>query len=327
MTTRAFNQYMEMYYAEHPDFPENIQELIQEVYNGSEDTARILVNTIDSSRENIFVSHHPLEANCLTKQHSHDYFELMYVSRGSCTQKIGSVPCNLSAGDFCLLNPYITHEIDIDSAETLLFNIMIRQSLLRESFFSMIAGNDLISHFFATSLFTESQQKSYLYVPGGENTAAANHIHSLIIEFHEKKLGYQKAAENYLALLFMELARSLQDRIDRENYTMMGGNLLSEILAYINQHKLEVTLTSVAEEFHYHPKYLSSLIKRYTHKSFSEILLEAKLQDVCCYLKNTSLSIDEISQLMGYYDRSYFNRLFKKTFQMSPGQYRKIYQK
>lgn len=327
MTTRAFNQYMEMYYAEHPDFPDNIGELIQEVYSKSEDTARILVNTIDSSRENIFVSHHPLEANCLTKQHSHDYFELMYVSKGSCTQKIGSVPCNLSAGDFCLLNPYITHEIDIDSEETLLFNIMIRQNLLRESFFSMIAGNDLISNFFATSLFTESQQKSYLYVPGGENTAAANHIHSLIIEFHEKKMGYQKASENYLALLFMELARSLQDRIDRENYTMMGGNLLSEILAYINQHKLDVTLTSVAEQFHYHPKYLSSLIKRYTHKSFSEILLEAKLQDVCCYLKNTSLSIDEISRLMGYYDRSYFNRLFKKTFQMSPGQYRKIYQK
>lgn len=327
MTTRAFNQYMEMHYAEHPDFPDNIQKLIQDVYEGSEDTARILVNTIDSSCENIFVSHHPLEANCRTKQHSHDYFELMYVSKGSCTQKIGSVPCNLAAGDFCLLNPYITHEIDIDSSETLLFNIMIRQNLLRESFFSMIAGNDLISNFFATSLFTESQQKSYLYVPGGENTAAASHIQALIIEFHEKKMGYQKAAENYLALLCMELARSLQDRIDRENYTMMGGNLLSEILAYINQHKLEVTLTSVAEQFHYHPKYLSSLIKRYTHKSFSEILLEAKLQDVCCYLKNTSLSIDEISQLMGYYDRSYFNRLFKKAFQMSPSQYRKIYQK
>ena len=53
MTTRAFNQYMEMYYTEHPDFPDNIGELIQDVYKGPEDTARILVNTIDSSRENI----------------------------------------------------------------------------------------------------------------------------------------------------------------------------------------------------------------------------------------------------------------------------------
>lgn len=327
MTSRAFNQYMEMYYMEHSEFPDNIGELIYKCYSNPEDTARLLVDSLDHSHNNIAVIRHPVEANCRRKQHSHDYFELMYVSKGSCTQKIGNVACNLSAGDFCLLNPYITHEIDIDSPETYLFNIMIKQGLFQDSFFHMITGNDLISNFFATSLFTESQQKSYLYFPGGENTTAANHIHSLIIELHEEKLGYQKVAENYLALLLMELARSLQDRIDQENYTMMGGNLLSEILAYINQHKLDATLTSVAEQFHYHPKYLSSLIKKYTHKSFSEILQEAKLQEVCYYLKNTRLSIDEISQLMGYYDRSYFNRLFKKTFQMSPGQYREVYRK
>lgn len=266
-----------------------------------------------------------MEANFLSKQHSHDYFELMYVSRGSCTQKIGDEACNLSAGDFCLLNPFVTHEIDIDSPDTFLFNIMIKPGLFKESFFCMITGNDLISNFFATSLFAESRQKSYLYFPGEENTVSASHIHSLIIELYEKKLGYQKAAENYLALLFMEFARTWQNRIDRENYAIMGGNPLSEILAYINQHKLDVTLTSVADHFHYHPKYLSSLIKKYTHKSFSEILQDAKLQEVCHYLKNTGLSIDEISQLMGYYDRSYFNRLFKKTFQMSPGQYRELY--
>lgn len=186
----------------------------------------------------------------------------------------------------------------------------------------MITGTDLISNFFVTSLFTESRQKSFLYFLGTENTAATNHIHALIIELHEKKLGYQKAAESYLALLFMELARTWQNRIDQENYTMMGGNPLSEILAYINQHKQEVSLISVAKQFHYHPKYLSSLIKKYTHKSFSEILQETKLQEVCHYLKHTTFSIDEISQLAGYYDRSYFNRLFKKTFHMSPGQYR-----
>ena len=325
MTTRAFNQYMEMYYNEHPPFPENIRELIQEHFSHDENTTKLLVSTFDSSPANLAVMTHPLEANAQSKQHSHDYFELMYVSRGSCTQIIGDVPCNLSTGDFCLLNPFVTHKIDIDSPETLLFNVMIKSSLFKESFFCMITGNDLLSNFFATSLFAESRQKSYLYFPGAENTASTVHIHSLIIELYEKKLGYQKAAENYLALLFMEFARTWQNRIDKENFNIMGGNPLSEILAYINQHKLDVTLTSVAEHFHYHPKYLSSLIKKYTCKSFSEILQETKLQEVCYYLKNTNMSIDEISQLMGYYDRSYFNRLFKKIFQMSPGQYREIH--
>lgn len=278
MTAHAFNQYMEMYYREHPEYPDNLGSLIQKCYNTPENTARLHVNSISSSPDNIVILRHPMEANSLTKQHSHDYFELMYVSKGSCTQKIGEIPCNLSAGDFCLLNPYITHEIDTDSEETLLYNIMIKQTLFQESFLCMITGNDLISNFFVTSLFTESQQKSFLYFPGAENTVATNHIHALIIELHEKKLGYQKAAENYLALLFMELARTWQNRIDQENYTMMGGNPLSEILAYISQHKQEVRVkysSAYCEVFHLFLIYGNSktLFSDSRHKQFIEIIL------------------------------------------------------
>ena len=120
----------------------------------------------------------------------------------------------------------------------------------------------------------------------------------------------------------MELARSWQEKIDNENYVLMGNNTLSGILAYISQNKQEVTLSSVAEHFHYHPKYLSSLIKKYTNKSFSEIVQEAKLQEARYYLETTDMSVDEIALAVGYYDRSYFNRTFKRSFNMSPASYR-----
>ena len=251
----------------------------------------------------------------------------MYVSKGSCTQKIGNVQANLKAGDFCLLNPYVTHVIDIDSPETFLFNIVIKPSIFRASFLCMLTGNDLISNFFVSSLFTESQQKSFLMFSSGENVTAVSLIETLILELLDKKMGYPKATENYLALFFLELARSQQNRLDQENFNIMGNNQLSDILAYISQHKQDVSLSSVAEHFHYHPKYLSSLIKKYTNKSFSEILQESRLQETCDYLKNTTCTIDEIAQLTGYYDRSYFNRMFKKNFGLTPGEYRKQFSK
>lgn len=326
MSTRSFNQYIEMYYKEHPQFPDNLNKLILNTFDTTASIIELHADNVIPSDNNIVVTLHPWEANnTCGKQHCHDYFELMYVSKGSCTQKIGDIQCNLSAGDFCLLNPLITHDISIDTENTFLFNLMIKPKLFQDSFLCMLDGSDIISNFFTTSLFTASQQKSYLYFPSTENITTSKHIHALIIELYEKKLGYQKAAKNYLALLFTELARIWQHRIDKENFALMGGNPLSEILTYMNQHKQEVTLTSVAERFHYHPKYLSSLIKKYTNKSFSELIQEAKLQEVCFYLKNTTLSIDEITQIMGYYDRSYFNRLFKKTYQMSPSQYREMY--
>jgi hypothetical protein len=62
----------------------------------------------------------------------------------------------------------------------------------------------------------------------------------------------------YLALLFMELARNWQEKIDNENYTLRGNNNLSGIFAYISQNKQEVTLSSVAEHFHHHRLHLPS---------------------------------------------------------------------
>lgn len=322
MSTRSFNQYIKMFYEEHNHWPSNLDQMIGNVYSSSDSVIELHADLILPTVNNIIVTLHPCEANNQNKQHSHDYFELMYVSKGSCTQRIGDVQCNLSEGDFCLLNPFVTHEIDIDSKDTLLFNIVIKEKLFKESFLCMLEGTDFISNFFVTSLFTTFQQKSYLYFPNTQNISSSKHIQALIIELLEKKMGYQKAAENYLALFFTELARVWQNQIDKENYSMMGDNPLTEILAYINKYKREVTLTSVAERFHYHPKYLSSLIKKYTNKNFSEIIQEARLQEVCYYLTNTSLSIMEIANLMGYYDQSYFNRIFKKTYHMSPGQYR-----
>ncbi len=324
MTTKAFNNYIDMYYKEHPGnhSSEELLHLIDSTYDTPGETVELQVNSIDRSPDNIIVVPHPWEANNKSKQHSHDYFELIYVSRGTSTQRILDQKCDMKAGDFCLLNPSITHRIDIDTKDTLLFNIMIKTSLFKNSFLYMITGNDLICNFFTSSLYAESTQRAYLYFAGEENTTAANHIQSLIIEFLEKKLGYQKVTENYLALLFMELARGWQEIIDKENYSLMGNNHLSEILAYINQKKQSVTLASVAEHFHYHPKYLSSLIKKYTNKSFSEIVQEAKLQEARYYLETTNMSVDEIAQIVGYYDRSYFNRTFKKYFDMSPSGYR-----
>ena len=74
---------------------------------------------------------------------------------------------------------------------------------------------------------------------------------------------------NYILIIFIS--------IDKYNYKNMGNNHLSDILTSINDYKSTVTLSSVLKHFNYHPNYLSSLIKKYTNKSFSDILQELRL--------------------------------------------------
>lgn len=324
MSLRAFNQYMDMYFQEHPqpDTKDLKKEIDVWVNPPVGPQLPLSADSILNISENIMVLKHPLIANNLIHPHSHDYFELMYLSRGSCTQTINDVSCNLKEGDLCLLNPQSMHCISADTPDTMLFNIIINRSLFQESFLCLIAQNDLISNFFLTALFTESKQQNYLYFPRYENSNVGSLVQSLIREFYAEDFGFQKSMECYLALLFNELIRCQKNRIDKDNYALMGNNPLSEILVYINVHKCDATLNSVAKEFHYHPNYLSALIKKYTSKSFSEIIQEAKLQEVCYYLTKTDIAIEEIGNIMGYYDRSYFNRVFKKHFHMTPSEYR-----
>jgi AraC-like DNA-binding protein/quercetin dioxygenase-like cupin family protein len=325
MTTNSFNQYVDMFYRDNQMFPDDLQFQITKLYQTPSKIPEICASYLNSTGSNLALIKHPIEANGLSKQHSHDYFELMYVSRGHCTQTIGNVHCDLSEGDFCLLNPYVSHSIDISSETDYLFNIIIQKSLFKESFLCSLSGNDLISNFFISSLLQASKQQLYLYFPRYEFNNAHVLIQSLIIELLEKKMGYKKAAENYLALVFTELARCMQQKMDADNSTIIGETNLTTILSYINANKNDITLTSVAEKFHYHPKYISSLIKKYTGKSFSQVLQESRMQEVCYYLENTNMSINELAQLMGYYDRSYFNRTFKKIFNMTPQDYRNLY--
>lgn len=326
MSIRSFNQYIDMYFREHPtDIPEDVFVKMRNHWDifGKENLLSLTSGELLDCTDNIVILCHPQIANTLDFPHSHDYFELIYLSRGTCTQIIDGISCNMSEGDICMLSPNSQHIIRTDSPDTLLFNIMINRSLFQESFLCLIAENDLISNFFLTALFTASENQKYLYFPRHENSASGNLIQALIREFYGAEFGYRKSMECYLALLFTELIRCHKNRIDQDNYELMGNNPLSGILTYMNLHKCDVTLNSVAEKFHYHPNYLSALIKKYTNKSFSEIIQDAKLQEACFYLKNTDIPIEEIGQLMGYYDRSYFNRVFKKHFKMAPGEYRK----
>lgn len=321
MDKSNFNDYIDEYINTNPMLDDN--QIIIEIQKSELSTSSVVKSgDIFKSDENILVLIHPFVANNRLMQHSHDYFELLYVSRGKCTQTINNETRDLTVGDICLLSPNDRHSISTSSADDLLFNILIKPSLFQDSFLCLIAENDLMSRFFLTSLFTINEKNAYLYFPSNANTQSSILVESIIREFFKKDICYKKSMECYLALLFTELLRTHKELIDRENYEIMGNNQLSDILSYINQHKNDATLSSVAKAFHYHPTYLSALIKKHTNKSFSEIILEAKLQEACYYLKNTELPVEEIAQLVGYYDRSYFHRVFKKQYGLTPNDYR-----
>jgi YesN/AraC family two-component response regulator len=77
-----------------------------------------------------------------------------------------------------------------------------------------------------------------------------------------------------------------------------------------------------AKDFHFHENYLSRKIKNVSNKSFHELLIQSRLQEAERLLTNTNLSISEISNKIGYSKPSYFYKLFKEHYNMTPMEYR-----
>lgn len=98
---------------------------------------------------------------------------------------------------------------------------------------------------------------------------------------------------------------------------------VTQVLDYIRQnHAKNLTLKETAELFHFSTSHLSRLIKATTGLNFSEYLNQVRLQRAAELLKDPSLKISLIATQVGYRDPSYFNRLFKKHFGVTPKEYR-----
>lgn len=97
---------------------------------------------------------------------------------------------------------------------------------------------------------------------------------------------------------------------------------LNEIMNYIQENYLTVTLDELTEKMHLSKPYLSKYIKEKSGKTFGEIVKNVRMKKARTLLKNTSMTVENIADSVGYQNVEHFNRLFKKKYGMTPVQYR-----
>lgn len=71
------------------------------------------------------------------------------------------------------------------------------------------------------------------------------------------------------------------------------------------------------------PKYLNVVCKQYSNQTALKWMEHYLLEDVRYYLRNTNLTIKEVSNLLGFPNVSFFGSYVKKHFGVSPVNVRK----
>ena len=142
-------------------------------------------------------------------------------------------------------------------------------------------------------------------------------LEMMVIEYANKRDDSQTVLKSLALSFLLQIARQYV----QVKQTYSGESLSKRIVQYMNEYFYNVTLKDIAKHFSYHPNYVSTLLHRELGKSFSDILLEQRMERAVILLKGTNLSIEEVAALLGYSNSSNFYKAFREYFKHSPREY------
>jgi two-component system response regulator YesN len=125
-------------------------------------------------------------------------------------------------------------------------------------------------------------------------------------------------------LLLMHWA---EDFVNQQQPSEVGeATVIESAKRYIEEnYMLELTLTSLAEQYNYYPTYFSEMFKEAAGVSFIQYVTEVRMKHAFRLLKETQLTVWDVTELTGFRSPSYFSSKFKKMFHMSPSDYRLLH--
>lgn len=106
------------------------------------------------------------------------------------------------------------------------------------------------------------------------------------------------------------------------NLSTSNEAIISAIEFIDNNLDKRLTLDQVAKSVYLSDFYFSKLFKKETKLSFSVYLNARKIQQAMLLLKETDLSINDVSKRLGFRRMSYFSQTFKKYTGFAPSRFR-----
>ena len=224
--------------------------------------------------------------------HSHNYVEMIYMCQGSTVHTINGDRIELKTGELLILNQNAVQEIEPAGRDDIAVNFLILPEFFDQTLRMIGAEENQLKDFIENLVWTLLHHQS--------NKRSINQI--------------------TMGLLFLQLMNYTERVQVGEQY--FEQEMLLGVYRYIEEHYREGSLSELAEELHYDFYTLSRMIRRLTGKNYTELVQNKRLTQAAYLLETTGLSVADIGERVGYENMSYFHRIFKERYGISPKKYR-----
>lgn len=254
-------------------------------------------------------------------QHSLEFIKIIYVLRGNCWFYVNDREIVIPEGGICIVSPNIEQAVFSGDDNNVVINIIMRRSTFENAFSPLLMESNSIADFLWQMLYSKKNPQILLFFCG-KNKVIKRLVLDLYQESQFEEVTSMIIMKSYIMLLFGQIIRYHQDNAVSLISSSHKQKKMPLIIRYIKENKNHVTLTELSKKFHLSQGYLSRYIKRETGYTFLELLRELRIKQAAEMLKNSTLSVEEIVEAVGYTDISRFYHNFKKTYGMTPKNYR-----
>lgn len=256
--------------------------------------------------------------------HSHNYIEMIYVYDGSYSQEVNGETITLKAGECCMLNQHVKHKDKrITMNDTVLF-LAFSKKLLNEQLHDYIIENKVLDNFINGKDKDGELENKYILFTKNEDKNCNEIIETIVNEYFNQDIGTNYILLGYIARLFQRLTNNYNDVITVKFNRNKDGLLFNKIEKYIEKNINDVSREKLAEDLHYNPNYINSFIKKMTDLTYSEYVVNKRLEISAGLLRGSNFSINKIIKVVGYTNKSYFYKIFIDKFGVKPQEFRKM---
>ena len=244
--------------------------------------------------------------------HKHDFFLLLFITKGSGTHQVDFEDFEIEPGRFFFIKPGQMHcwnlSRDIEGY------VFFHSKDFYDNYFSSHSINNF--HFFKnyqTQPFVDLKTKVSQFI-----TTLLGQLHQEYTHNEEMRIS---KVHSVIHLIYIEIARLYQGEL--KPVTSVYLDKLNKFEALIEEHYLTCKFPrDYAEMLNITEKHLNRIVKFSLNKTSTELIANRIIIEAKRMLLHSVLPINQISEELGFNEKSYFNRFFKKQVAQTPKQFR-----
>lgn len=248
--------------------------------------------------------------------HQHTDAEIFYMILGNSVHKINDDIITLKEGEILFLNKNASHDVEKLEIDDLGITIAIKDEFRDKC---NLSQNYLIN-FFLKTLFEEDAKMDFIRFDVNSSLPILNVLENIIYSMLYKEDISPSTNVYYLNILLEHIKNSSSKLKFSSNAKDVRLTIM--VMKYIDDNLKDGELKNIADTLAISPYTLSKVIKRTTGYNFKELLQIKKLDTALYLLTNTDMAITKIASTIGYENTSYFHRIFKEKYKVSPKKYR-----